>query len=329
MNNSALTQQEIDALLGKSDFTSFAKENNRLGKMLPRFTKSIALVLSSLFDRPVIIKLIARSARLKDSILDIRYDPFIVTEVDYVSRENGIVMFSIDKKSSDIFNDLMISERMPDKGIDRKDAYLDAVTNVFDQVALGIGRELGKVEAVTNKPLYPRSEFSDGLKDFWRHKFTLDKDEFGVILECSVGIEGFENISFLIFFPDWFASRFESGQSPSSGGQSNNERLIPIRPVKFSEFDDKKKGSIFPDFELIADVPLQISAELGRTTMHLRDVLALHKGSVIELNRLAGEPADVFINDKVFATGEVLVVGESFGIKIINIMRGEQTGKDD
>ena len=68
------------------------------------------------------------------------------------------------------------------------------------------------------------------------------------------------------------------------------------------------------------DLALPISIELGRTSMTVQEVLQLGRGSVIELDRLAGEPVDIFVGDRRFAEGEVVVLGENFGVRITRIL---------
>lgn len=74
------------------------------------------------------------------------------------------------------------------------------------------------------------------------------------------------------------------------------------------------------NLELILDISLDIRVELGRTNRKIRDVLEMGPGSVIELERLAGEPVDILVNDKLFAKGEVVVIDENFGVRITDIL---------
>mgnify|MGYP000170980823 CR=1 FL=1 len=75
-----------------------------------------------------------------------------------------------------------------------------------------------------------------------------------------------------------------------------------------------------PNLDLLLDIPLEISAELGRTRMIINDLLQLGQGSVIELNKLAGEPLEILVNQKLIARGEVVVVNEKFGIRLTDII---------
>jgi flagellar motor switch protein FliN/FliY len=74
------------------------------------------------------------------------------------------------------------------------------------------------------------------------------------------------------------------------------------------------------NLNFILDIPLEISVELGRARMMISELLQLGQGSVIELNKLAGEPLEIFVNQKLIARGEVVVVNEKFGIKMTDII---------
>ncbi|MBX3016674.1 MAG: flagellar motor switch protein FliN [Bdellovibrionaceae bacterium] len=71
---------------------------------------------------------------------------------------------------------------------------------------------------------------------------------------------------------------------------------------------------------MILDIPLRVTVELGRTKMPVSELLNLAQGSVIELNKLAGEPMEVFVNDKLIARGEAVVVNEKFGVRLTDII---------
>ncbi len=74
------------------------------------------------------------------------------------------------------------------------------------------------------------------------------------------------------------------------------------------------------NLDLILDIPLRVTVELGRTKMVVSELLNLGQGSVIELNKLAGEPMEVLVNDKLVARGEAVVVNEKFGVRLTDII---------
>jgi flagellar motor switch protein FliN len=97
--------------------------------------------------------------------------------------------------------------------------------------------------------------------------------------------------------------------------------------VSKAEFQQLQQtaGSQEPrNIDLLMDVDLPVSIELGRTKMSISDILALGPGSVVELNKLAGEPVDLLVNYKVVARGEVVVVDENFGLRITQLMTPEE-----
>ena len=102
------------------------------------------------------------------------------------------------------------------------------------------------------------------------------------------------------------------------------EKTEAVEPTPInSATADKMKG--IPDtshrnLNLILDIPLRVAVELGRTKMVVNDLLNLGQGSVIELNKLAGEPMEVLVNDKLVARGEAVVVNEKFGVRLTDII---------
>ncbi len=94
-------------------------------------------------------------------------------------------------------------------------------------------------------------------------------------------------------------------------GLDGEEQAVDAGPA----IDEKIKK-----LDLILDIPLRVSVELGRTKMLVNDLLQLGQGSVIELNKLAGEPLEVLVNEKLVARGEVVVVNEKFGIRLTDII---------
>jgi flagellar motor switch protein FliN len=91
----------------------------------------------------------------------------------------------------------------------------------------------------------------------------------------------------------------------------------------FPEMDQeqkKRKKESLKDMDFILDIPLEVSVELGRTKMLINELLQLGQGSVIELNKLAGEPLEIFINRKLVARGEAVVVNEKFGVRLTDII---------
>lgn len=111
-------------------------------------------------------------------------------------------------------------------------------------------------------------------------------------------------------------------------GQSEKPASVPqhqdAQRPRFDEFNPKIPGQNGddgkPDLDFILDIPLDISVELGRTRLQIRNLLQLGQGSIVSLDKLAGEPADIYVNQKLMAKGDVVVVNEKFGIKLTEII---------
>jgi flagellar motor switch protein FliN/FliY len=109
-----------------------------------------------------------------------------------------------------------------------------------------------------------------------------------------------------------------------AGARAQNKDVDPVtvRPVKFSSFDNQPNvyGEENKNLELVMDITLSLTVELGRTELSIKDVLELTRGSVIELDRVAGEPVDLMANGKLIAKGEVVVIEDNFGLRITSIV---------
>jgi len=100
---------------------------------------------------------------------------------------------------------------------------------------------------------------------------------------------------------------------------------VNVQPVQFAPFSPMMSGMVQPEnIDLLMDVPLEVTVELGRTSKSIKEILDFAPGTIIELNRLAGEPIDVLVNGKFVAKGEVVVMEEAFGIRVTEITRQKQ-----
>jgi flagellar motor switch protein FliN/FliY len=91
-------------------------------------------------------------------------------------------------------------------------------------------------------------------------------------------------------------------------------------PSDYSELDPTIGSNGEVPMSLLMDLTLPVAIELGRTTMSVQEILQLGRGSVVQLERLAGEPIDIYVGDKRFAEGEVVVLGENFGVRVTRIV---------
>ncbi len=94
---------------------------------------------------------------------------------------------------------------------------------------------------------------------------------------------------------------------------------MDIKRIKFPELEADERGGKL-EGKTLGDIPVQVTVELGRTQMSLREVLELQEGSIVELDRLAGEPLDLKVGGQLIAQGEVVAVDDYYGLRITNVI---------
>lgn len=112
----------------------------------------------------------------------------------------------------------------------------------------------------------------------------------------------------------------------SNPDEMNEKTAKTASTADFNEFEESnpKGGFAIDKLEFIQDLYLNLYIELGRTKMKIKDILELERGYVIELDKLASEPVDIFVNNKKIAEGEVVVIEKHFGIRITSLVNNEQ-----
>jgi flagellar motor switch protein FliN/FliY len=116
---------------------------------------------------------------------------------------------------------------------------------------------------------------------------------------------------------EWAAALAEAKPEVASEVQSAAEQAAP---VAFQNFGSNNPAAAGNDINMILDIPVQLTVELGRTRIPIKHILQLAQGSVVELDALAGEPMDVLVNGYLIAQGEVVVVNDKFGIRLTDIV---------
>jgi len=118
---------------------------------------------------------------------------------------------------------------------------------------------------------------------------------------------------------EWAAALAEQDDDDTGQDQASEQQVT--KP----ELDQFESGTVAADsdeanLDMILDIPVTIAMEIGRTRISIRNLLQLNQGSVVELDRLAGEPMDVMVNGTLVAHGEVVVVNEKFGIRLTDVV---------
>lgn len=106
----------------------------------------------------------------------------------------------------------------------------------------------------------------------------------------------------------------------SGATTSTSAPAAPVAPASFPSLDGGTAASAPKNIDFILDIPMQVTVQVGSAKMVIRELLQLGQGSVIELEKLAGEPMEVLVNNKLVARGEVVVVNEKFGIRLTDVI---------
>lgn len=116
------------------------------------------------------------------------------------------------------------------------------------------------------------------------------------------------------------ATAVEDDWGAAMAEQSAAIQTKPEQAAVFAELSGNKSGDTKNEIDFILDIPVQLTVELGRTKIAIKNLLQLAQGSVVELDGLAGEPMDVLVNGCLIAQGEVVVVNDKFGIRLTDII---------
>ncbi len=113
----------------------------------------------------------------------------------------------------------------------------------------------------------------------------------------------------------------ESDITSAEEDNEDDDKTVTVQPVQFASFEDldQVQGPPNQNLNILLDVKLQLTVELGKTELPIKKVLELTKGSIVTLNKAAGEPVELYANGKLIAYGEVVVIEDNFGLRITHI----------
>ena len=120
---------------------------------------------------------------------------------------------------------------------------------------------------------------------------------------------------------DLTSSIQEENTEDNETTKNTEDKTVTVQPVQFASFEDldQVQGPVNQNLNILLDVKLQLTVELGKTELPIKKVLELTKGSIVTLNKAAGEPVELYANGKLIAYGEVVVIEDNFGLRITHI----------
>lgn len=331
ISDGALSQDEIEALLKGSDeafgVTETASDGNVDKQLFNEAAKIIAdnqaFSLSSISTKTVTITNIATTIGNTTNLQQMLSGKMVEAKVSYTGSISGNAYYFMGEKESLAISSFMMGQ----KEEILNDMVAQALKEAFSQM---IGSSDSALTSrfggnFTNSPV-ETSILEDASK--------INISGSLAIVNGTATIEGeFENAPYVLAMelPLLQAlignSKSSSGNSASNSnsGDSNNNEFEPSNQlgVQHAEFNSLMPAADIQgtgNIGLLMDVTMNMTVELGRATMTIRDILGLGEGSIIELQKLAGEPVDLLVNGKLIAKGEVVVIDENFGVRVTDII---------
>jgi len=279
----------------------------------------------------------------------------LVTSLDFIKGINGMNILVVDLKTASIIGDLMMGGTGDNADLSLDDIKISAVAEAMNQMMGAASTAMSEFLSTAvniSPPNVKILDFSDPNSAF--PPIVKNKDEDVVLVSFDMEIKNLSKTEIFQVLPISFVKNLyrkvagdsiqekvepinepqQSANTPdisptSRPGQQRSDFLPPpppkqkpvsVKPVEFENFGETQYASLPKQLELLYDVPLEITVELGRCRMPLKEVIELSIGSIVELDKLTGEHVDILVNGKIIAKGEVVVVGESFGIRVLEIV---------
>lgn len=349
--NRILSQEEINELLAKSfpqkgggeDLSQ--EEKDTLGEIGNISIGTSATTLYTLLRNRVVITTPNVTVTTIDELQEKFTIPFIAVMVDYTEGIEGSTILIIKEDDAKIIADLMMGGDGTNTDVELDELRLSAVGEAMNQMMGSSATSLStmlKRNINISPPRLKRVRFGDeSMKDYFK------KDEKIVIVSFQMEVGDLIKSQIMLLMSIPFAKGLvkELYEVSTAGPASNLSEAKPtnveqeeatatkqkpthakradtveVKPIELEEFDDGAASVKKSSLDLIMDVPLEISVELGRTVKRIKEILEIGPGSIIELDKMAGEPVDILVNGKRIAKGEVVVIDENFGVRITEIL---------
>lgn len=330
-----------------------------LGEMGNISMGTAATTLSTLLGKKVEITTPHVEITCKEKFRKTYPRPYVVIDVQYVDGLEGNNLLIITPNDAAIIADLMMGGTGENVLGELTELQLSAVSEAMNQMMGSASTSMSEVLAKTINISPPTIKIVD-LKEEDVGFEDVSGEEIIVMISFNLKIQGLLESKMIQLLPLHFAKKVssellrnleegnstipatndtESGQviidepvskdeNPGSDYnlpaeekiQSVSKPAVTVKPVEFAQLTPQVPAGKPQNLDLILDVPLEISVELGRTNKSIEEILKFSTGSIIELNKLAGEPVDMLVNGKLFAKGEVVVIDENFGVRITDII---------
>jgi flagellar motor switch protein FliN/FliY len=327
-------------------------EKDALGEIGNICMGTCATTLSTLLGKRVVITTPKVTVSRGNEYLQEYEKPVVATEVSYTEGLDGINVFLLKKEDALLITRLLMGEDMSEEDIGGM--YLSAMSEVMNQmvgssstaladilnvqvnisppVTTEFSREDQIIETMFAEQVFIRIDFRMEIEDLLvSNIMQIMPVEFGKRLSDSLFDEDTPNAQENMPQPE--PQKLPEKNPPVAQMQdrrqkkNDEKKAVDLKAARFQSFDQYKEDTAekLPqqNIDLIIDVPLQVTVVLGKSRKSIREILKMGMGSVIVLDRLAGEMVDILVNGKIFAHGEVVVIDDNYGVRITEMVPGQ------
>jgi flagellar motor switch protein FliN/FliY len=353
MNDKLISQEEIDALLNKNSKKApeglNELEKDIIGEVGNISMSTAATTLSSILNKKVMITTPRVYWESFEDVISDFKSPKVVATVEFKKGLSGNNLFMMDTGDAAVIADLMMGGNgkveSSEMTVLQQSAVAEAMNQMIGSASTAMATMVGK-EIDINPPIVKMWEL-----DIEYEMPGIDKNAFVCKVEFDITVEGLIESKIMQLFERQTITEIvgimqgeleeeqkkEAPKEPVKEAVSYEakkpepakpeENVLVQKPI-FNELSRSDDESRTPrNLDLIMDVPLEFSVVLGKSKKTIKEILSFGNGSVIELNKQADEALEIYVNGKLIAQGEVVVINENFGIRITNILSKEQRVK--
>ncbi|MCI3984194.1 flagellar motor switch phosphatase FliY [Bacillus vallismortis] len=320
---------------------------------------SSATALSTLLNQKVDITTPSVAVIPKSKISDAFPEPYVAIEVNYTEGFSGSNLLVVEQNDAAIIADLMMGGDGKGADPSLGEIHLSAVQEAMNQMMGSAATSMSTVFSKKIDISPPRVELLDVTEEKGTDRIPDDEMLVKVSFNLKVGDlidSSIMQLYPLSFAKDLIANLMntesaeeetapqpdvtyeqpkapvtpeprmepqqqQQQQQPKRQGTPKKAASVQVSPVEFSAFDPNEASQApVNNLDMLLDIPLSITVELGRTKRSVKEILELSAGSIIELDKLAGEPVDILVNRRIVAKGEVVVIEENFGVRVTDIL---------
>jgi flagellar motor switch protein FliN/FliY len=330
-----LSQDQIDQLLSAGGFGSedlgssaggaFVSESDKyhsLEKNVEIYCRQASAVLGTVLNKKVMLNGEVCGKSDFDTIKTALHAEHLCVALPFKSGIIGEMYLLINNKDVATIGDLMM---MGEGNAPYTPEHNDAITEISNQImssfCLALTSECGT--QISSSP--------SGIAQCSLDKPPKPPEQLDMAI-IKMAIEGRDEATCVLLIPDEVTAQFvaknpmtkvETTSGSSGGGGFEASQELANQFGQSSSSSMSFTGAQNKSIEVLLDVDLDVSIELGQTSLSIKRILELAPGSIIELDRMAGEPVDLLVNNKPVAKGEVVVIDESFGIRILSLVSPE------